>query len=298
MFLNVFRKLFSNSQNRKARRTSGSPRLQLLSLEDRITPTTFTVNTNADSGTGSLRAAIDLANATAGNDIINFSITGTITLDSQNNNGNASLPTILNANANASGGGGLVGTLTINGPGSSSLTISGLDGGNATRDFNIFNIASGGNLTISGVTVSGAKTSGNGGAFNNQGTLTVNNSTISSNTAGFAGGGIRNSGGIVTVNNSTISLNTSNFSAGISATGALPLSPIPPYSAMLRRAWVGASACSTPAPSFPSPIPPSREMLDLAAAASTIKTAPLTLPTPSSLTAPVVEITPAITTPS
>ena len=39
MLLNSFRRLFSNSQNRKARRASGSPRLELLSLEDRITPT-------------------------------------------------------------------------------------------------------------------------------------------------------------------------------------------------------------------------------------------------------------------
>jgi len=39
MLLNVFRKLSTNSQNRKARRASGSGRLELLSLEQRITPT-------------------------------------------------------------------------------------------------------------------------------------------------------------------------------------------------------------------------------------------------------------------
>jgi hypothetical protein len=274
------------------------------------TPGSFTVTNNSDSGAGSLRQAIFDANATVADDIIDFNFaTGTspytITITT-------ALPNIVDAST--------AGTLTINGLGASSLTIDANKG-----NFSIFSIDTGGNLTISGVTVTGANnSSGNGGAFFNSGTLnvtnsiisgntasagggifnsisgtlTVNNSTISSNTAGFAGGGIRNSGGIVTVNNSTISLNTSNFSAGISATGALPLSPIPPYSAMLRRAWVGASACSASAPSFPSPIPPSRKMLDLAAAASTMKTALLTLPTPSSLTAPVVEITPAITTPS
>ena len=41
MLLNAFRRLFSNSPNRKARRASGSPRLELLSLEQRINPATF-----------------------------------------------------------------------------------------------------------------------------------------------------------------------------------------------------------------------------------------------------------------
>ena len=39
MLLNSFRRLFSKSQNRKARRASGSPRLELFSLEQRIVPT-------------------------------------------------------------------------------------------------------------------------------------------------------------------------------------------------------------------------------------------------------------------
>jgi len=38
MLLNTFRRLFSNSQNRKARRASGLPRPQLLRFEDRIVP--------------------------------------------------------------------------------------------------------------------------------------------------------------------------------------------------------------------------------------------------------------------
>ena len=42
MLLNTFRRLFSNSQNRKARRVSGSFRLELLSLEQRIVPSTNT----------------------------------------------------------------------------------------------------------------------------------------------------------------------------------------------------------------------------------------------------------------
>ena len=232
MLLNSFRRLFSNSQNRKARRASALPRIELFRFEDRITPSNspIFVSTNADAGAGSLRQAIIDANATAGNDIINFSITGTITLDSQNNTVNASLPTILDANATASGTGGTgttVGTLTITGPGASSLTISGLDGGNNARDFNIFNIASGGNLSISGVTVSGAQTSQAFGAFKNSGgTLTVSNSILSGNSARYGGGGIGNNGGTVTVSNSTISGNSARYGGGIfnSISGTLTVS--------------------------------------------------------------------------
>ncbi len=50
----------------------------------------------------------------------------------------SSLPTIASTTS--------AGTLTITGPGASSLTMSGLDGGNGSRNFNIFNIATGGNL--------------------------------------------------------------------------------------------------------------------------------------------------------
>ena len=56
MLLNSFRRLFSNSQNRKTRRVSGSPRLELLSLEQRIVPATFTY-------TGANLLTIDLDNA-------------------------------------------------------------------------------------------------------------------------------------------------------------------------------------------------------------------------------------------
>ena len=132
MLLNAFSRLFSNSQNRKARRASSRP--QLLQLEGRIVPATITVSTTSDafghSGI-SLRDAITTANATTADDIIDFNVTGTINLGS-------SLPTIASTTS--------AGTLTIPGPGASSLTISGLDGGNGSRNFNIFNIATGGNL--------------------------------------------------------------------------------------------------------------------------------------------------------
>ena len=49
----------------------------LLKLEDRITPATYTVTNNNDSGAGSLRQAIINANLTLANDSIVFSVTGT-----------------------------------------------------------------------------------------------------------------------------------------------------------------------------------------------------------------------------
>jgi len=207
--LNVIKNLFASKTVLK----KGIHRkLELLGLEERVVPASFTVINDSDSGAGSLREAIINANATAGNDIINFSITGTITLDSQNNNVNASLPTILSANATASGGGGTVGTLTINGPGSSSLTIDANQG-----NFSIFSINAGGNLTISGVTVTGANLLGSGGAFNNEGTLNIYSSTISGNIATGDAGGILNHGsGTLNIFNSTISGNiSSSYGGGI-----------------------------------------------------------------------------------
>ena len=205
MLLNAFRKLFSNSQNRKARRASSRP--ELLQLEGRIVPATITVTTTSDavghSGI-SLRDAITTANTTAGNDdiVFNTGVTGTIALA-------AALPTIITS--------ATAGALTITGPGASSLTISGSAGG-----FSIFTINTGGDLSISGVTVSGANTSGNGGAFNNSGTLTLTNSTLSGNTA-TKGGGIYNSG-ILTVTNSTLSGNSAGVygrGGGIANSGTL-----------------------------------------------------------------------------
>ena len=217
MLLNAFRSLFSNSQNRKARRAYSRP--QLLQLESRIVPANRLVTSLADTQTGgTLREAITLCTSNVGNDTIVFSShlfssgAGTITLLT------AQLPTIRGKN----------GTVTITGPGSSLLTISG-NNGVAVQNFGIFDIDNGGVLTISGVTVSGANNignvlqqTGNGGAFNNRGFLTVSNSTISGNSAGRNGGAFYNQG-ILTVSNSTISGNfsTSGNGGGISNSGGL-----------------------------------------------------------------------------
>ena len=54
--------------------------LTVLLLAVQAHAATFVVNNTDDSGSGSLRQAIEDANSTAGPDVIEFTITGTITL--------------------------------------------------------------------------------------------------------------------------------------------------------------------------------------------------------------------------
>ena len=56
-------------------RTQASDRPVFETFEDRTLFNTYTVTTNADSGTGSLRTAISAANSHAGGDTVNFKIT-------------------------------------------------------------------------------------------------------------------------------------------------------------------------------------------------------------------------------
>jgi hypothetical protein len=157
---------------------------------------TFSVTNTSDAGVGSLRAAINQANTAAGADVINF--TGSIFKDA--------IPDQITL---TSGQLTISSDITITGTGASKLSIS---GNNNSR---VFGITSG-NVTISGLLITQGNASGNsGGGISNSGTLTLKNSTISGNTAGF-GGGIANFG-TLTLNNSTVSGNTAggrNFSSG------------------------------------------------------------------------------------
>ena len=117
----------------------------------------------------------------------------------------------------AAGGGLYVngGSLTI---ASSAITTNQAAGGSAGLggSFNGFGQA-GGLYTIGTLTVSDSTLSSNtGGGIYNGGTLTVSNSTLSGNSASFYGGAIYN-GGTLTVSNSTLSGNSTNsitFSGG------------------------------------------------------------------------------------
>src|SRR5262252_8501470 len=90
----------------------------------------FNVTNTNDSGTGSLRQAILDANSTPGADTINFSVTGTILLESV-------LPNLAD-------------DVTISGPGANALTVQ---RDSAASAFRIFTINSGKTVTISGLTI-------------------------------------------------------------------------------------------------------------------------------------------------
>ena len=75
---------FSRRRSSKPRRDPLRSCLRFEALEDRVTPSTFTVTNLLDSGVGSLRSAIGQANL-AGQGIVNFQsgLNGTITLGSE-----------------------------------------------------------------------------------------------------------------------------------------------------------------------------------------------------------------------
>lgn len=100
------------------------------------------------------------------------------------------------------------------------VTVTGRDttirrASSATEDFRIFNVASGGKLTLNSLTLRGGRLLGGlgGGAFND-GTLNLNKSTVEGNRAD-AGGGIVSSG-TLKLRNSTVERNTADsFGGGI-----------------------------------------------------------------------------------
>src|SRR6202046_2559466 len=142
---------------------------------------TFTVNTTADTGTGSLRDAINSANTSPTvATTINFNVSGTITLGS-------TLPAIANTSP---------GSLTIDGSGQA-ITV---DGANA---FQILSVNSGATLTLQFLTLlhGSPLPFGEGGAILNRGSVTVANSTFSDSQAA-AGDAIENTGTLSGTNSS------------------------------------------------------------------------------------------------
>jgi hypothetical protein len=153
-----------------------SRRPSLEALEDRLAPAVLTVGTLADTGPTSLRQAITTANTTPGQDTIQFSVTGTITLES-------TLPTITDS-------------LLVQGPGAGSLTIA-RDGATGTPNFRLLTIDAGVSVALSGLTLSNGNVIGPGGAISNAGDLDLSGCVLSNNTArgdnglgaAFVGGG-------------------------------------------------------------------------------------------------------------
>jgi hypothetical protein len=157
-------------------------------------PSTLTVLNNLDSGPGSLRAEIAAAR---NNDTIVFApgLNGqTITLTSGE---------LL-----------ITQSLTIAGPGSGNLTIS---GNFASRVFEVGQKQSNGaKVTLSGLTItSGVALDGPGGAIDNWSALTVSNCTLTGNSAPKgSGGAISNSGFSLTVSGCKLSSNSAAMSGG------------------------------------------------------------------------------------
>jgi predicted outer membrane repeat protein len=153
---------------------------------------TQTVSNCADSGTGSLRAAVSAASS---GDTIDFALSpacSLITLTS----GDIEIAT----------------NLAIDGPGANDLAVS---GNNASQ---VFVVESGVTATISALTIENGSVAIGGGGINNTGTLTVTDSIISDSSATHDGGGIY-SDGTLTITNSSVSDNSTTGSAIVTGGG-------------------------------------------------------------------------------
>ncbi|WPD24186.1 MAG: choice-of-anchor Q domain-containing protein [Candidatus Electrothrix scaldis] len=88
-----------------------------------------------------------------------------------------------------------------------------IDGNNG--DWSVLTVTEDGDLTLNEVTITGADSTLFGGGIDNNGTLAVNNSTLSGN-RGYYGGGLSNyCDGVVTLSNTTISGNTAEYGGGV-----------------------------------------------------------------------------------
>lgn len=167
-------------------------------------PYTFTVTSLADSGPGSLRQSILDANSPAYPyaDTITLALTGTINLAS-------ALPD-LSTNIN------------IQGRGAGLLTVRRGTGG----DYRIFTVANSATVSLVGLTISNGDMPGfpqRGGGISNGGTLTLNNVTVSGNSAGDGGGGIYNTGTLVLNHTAVTGNDVGDFGGGIWNSGTLTL---------------------------------------------------------------------------
>ena len=173
-------------------------------MEDRTLLSSFVVSNTGDSGPGSLRQAIEGANAQGGAETITFDPTAfatpqTITLTS----GQLELSDT-------------TGTETITGP-AAGVTVSGDGPGNGLNgQGRVFQVDKGVTASISGVTITAGNAGGyGGGGLENYGTTTLTDCTISGNSA-LKGGGLANYG-TATLTDCTISGN--NVAGGLAIGG-------------------------------------------------------------------------------
>ncbi len=177
---------------------------------------TITVNTTADElnsdGDCSLREAIQAANTDAAVDVCTAG-SGADTIDLPAGTYTLGIAA-QGEDANTTGDLDITADLTVNGAGAATTIV---DGNALDRVFDIppRGAIGGATVTISGLIIqNGSLASSAGGGIRNTGTLTLNSSTVSGNTAGF-GGGIYNRGdGTLELNTSTVSANTATTNGG------------------------------------------------------------------------------------
>jgi hypothetical protein len=234
MLLSSWRRNWISAAPTARRRTRASPRQRasfrprLEAVEDRCLPSTLTVTSTSDSGSGSLRA--EIAAAQSGDTIVFSPTLSSSSSSNSHHGGTTSTPATITL---TSGELDLTKNLTIQGPGAGQLTISGAGSTSTTQHgqktttttrSRVFEIAQNVTVTLSGLTISNgnglassssvAPGDNHGGGILNQGTLTVSSCTVSGNSATY-GGGIYNAGGTVTVSSSTLSGNMASEGGGI-----------------------------------------------------------------------------------
>ena len=156
---------------------------------------TFNVDNLNDAGAGSLRQAIVDANTAAGADTVTFQagLTGTITL--------------------TTGQLSITDSVDIQGPGAAALTVS---GNSASRVFYLYNGQAIIDVTISGLTITGGNASIGAGVVDFGENLTLDQVTITVNTATGDGGGLWADGSSMnlTIRDSIFSGNTTGSDGG------------------------------------------------------------------------------------
>jgi CSLREA domain-containing protein len=138
-------------------------------------------------------------------------------LNAENDNQSGSTDCAAGSNADSISFSGISGTITLGSnldyidtaitiEGSGNVTLSG-------TNVRVFYITYSGNVTLNNLRIQNSHAY-NGAGIMNDGRLTLNNSTVSNNTAEYYGGGIWNRYGTTTLNNSTVSNNTAGNGAG------------------------------------------------------------------------------------